>query len=93
MIDLLPDNIRALLHLSEISHTMSHPDRLGLKVGDEVKVKYLGRDEVTDRIQVSRKVLLDPPVRPSRSSKDEQQIHTVRFPNHMHYMRYRTMIR
>lgn len=59
MIDLLPDKIRTLIHNSEISHN-KYTDRHGLKIGDEVKVKYLGKNENTNKIMVSRKILLDP---------------------------------
>ena len=34
-----------------------HPEVLGFKVGDEISVKYLGRDPVTGQVRLSRKVL------------------------------------
>lgn len=36
---------------------MAHPSALGLEVGQEIKVKYFGRDPVSGFMRLSRKVL------------------------------------
>ena len=61
MITLLPSNATALLHSNELAHSPSFPLAMGYKVGDEIEVKYMGKDELTGRLNVSRKALLTPP--------------------------------
>lgn len=39
---------------------MAHPSALGLKVDDEIQVKYFGRDPVSGFMRLSRKVLQGP---------------------------------
>lgn len=36
---------------------MAHPSALGLEVGQEIQVKYFGRDPVSGFMRLSRKVL------------------------------------
>jgi polyribonucleotide nucleotidyltransferase len=36
---------------------IAHPSALGLKVGQEIMVKYYGRDPVSGAVRLSRKVL------------------------------------
>ncbi len=61
MINLLPSNATALLHSNELDHAPSFPLKMGYKVGDEIEVKYVGKDELTGRLSVSRKALLPSP--------------------------------
>lgn len=39
---------------------IDHPSALGLKVGDEIQVKYFARDPHSGQIRLSRKVLQSP---------------------------------
>lgn len=43
------------------SFQVSHPSALNLKVGDQFKVKYFGRDPISGYMRLSRKVLHSPP--------------------------------
>jgi polyribonucleotide nucleotidyltransferase len=62
----------ALLHLSQMDHKMvRHPSVLGLRRGDVIDVKYLGKDPVTDKNRVSRKALLPSPEMPSEKDAHE----------------------
>jgi polyribonucleotide nucleotidyltransferase len=56
-VELIP-GVEALLHVSQYSkeHVKNISDYL--KVGDEVKVKYLGKDE-RGRLKITRKDILD----------------------------------
>jgi hypothetical protein len=38
---------------------IDHPSALGLNVGDELQVKYFGRDPVSGTMRLSRKILLN----------------------------------
>ncbi|XP_026480125.1 polyribonucleotide nucleotidyltransferase 1, mitochondrial-like [Ctenocephalides felis] len=59
MVQLYKDMPPALLHNSQLDHRkVSHPSALGLEVGNEIQVKYFGRDPVSGLIRLSRKVLL-----------------------------------
>ncbi|XP_055332105.1 polyribonucleotide nucleotidyltransferase 1, mitochondrial-like isoform X2 [Paramacrobiotus metropolitanus] len=46
---------------------IAHPDVLGFEVGQEISVKYFGRDPATGRHRVSRKVLMSVPTSAARS--------------------------
>ena len=74
IIELLPDNIRTLLHSSQISYAHMHPLKLGFNVGDMLKVKYLGRDEITSKLILSRKVLLDPSALSQEQDKENHMV-------------------
>lgn len=51
----------ALLHNSQLDQRkVAHPSALGLKVDDEIQVKYFGRDPVSGFMRLSRKVLQGP---------------------------------
>jgi polyribonucleotide nucleotidyltransferase len=57
---------------------IDHPSALGLNVGDELQVKYFGRDPVSGTMRLSRKILLNTggigPVRNMISTeKDEKR--------------------
>lgn len=61
MVTLYSSMIPTLLPNSQLDQRkIHHPDVLGLNVGDEIKVKYFGRDPVNGRIRLSRKVLQGP---------------------------------
>ncbi|KAG9433798.1 polyribonucleotide nucleotidyltransferase 1, mitochondrial [Apis mellifera carnica] len=61
MVTLYPTMMPTLLPNSQLDQRkIHHPDVLGLNVGDEIKVKYFGRDPVNGRIRLSRKILQIP---------------------------------
>lgn len=58
MLTLYPSMPPTLLHNSQLDQRkVSHPSALGLKVNDEIQVKYFGRDPVSGFMRLSRKVL------------------------------------
>ncbi|XP_017288428.1 polyribonucleotide nucleotidyltransferase 1, mitochondrial [Kryptolebias marmoratus] len=61
MVKLYPNMSPVLLHNSQLDHKrIQHPTALGLEVGQEIQVKYFGRDPTDGRMRLSRKVLLSP---------------------------------
>jgi polyribonucleotide nucleotidyltransferase len=50
---------------------VNHPVALGLEVGDEIQVKYFGRDPVSGLMRLSRKVLQGPASAVVRSLGDK----------------------
>ncbi|KAL1512656.1 hypothetical protein ABEB36_002215 [Hypothenemus hampei] len=58
MVTLYPGMPPALLHNSQLdTRKVGHPSVLGLDVGQELQVKYFGRDPVSGLMRLSRKVL------------------------------------
>ncbi|CAH0551408.1 unnamed protein product [Brassicogethes aeneus] len=58
MVTLYPGMPPALLHNSQLDQRkVAHPTALGLDVGQELQVKYFGRDPVSGLMRLSRKVL------------------------------------
>ncbi|KAK4884450.1 hypothetical protein RN001_000721 [Aquatica leii] len=58
MVTLYPDMPPALLHNSQLDQRkVSHPSALGVEVGQQMQVKYFGRDPVSGLMRLSRKVL------------------------------------
>uniref|UniRef100_W8AY65 polyribonucleotide nucleotidyltransferase n=1 Tax=Ceratitis capitata TaxID=7213 RepID=W8AY65_CERCA len=58
MVILYPSMPPALLHNSQLDQRkIAHPSALGLEVGQEIQVKYFGRDPVSGFMRLSRKVL------------------------------------
>ncbi|CAH1972509.1 unnamed protein product [Acanthoscelides obtectus] len=58
MVTLYPGMPPALLHNSQLDQRkIAHPSALGLEVGQEIQVKYFGRDPVSGLMRLSRKVL------------------------------------
>lgn len=58
MVTLYPNMTPALLHNTQLDQRkVAHPSALGLEVGQEISVKYFGRDPVSGRMRLSRKVL------------------------------------
>jgi len=61
MVTLYSNMIPALLPNSQLDQRkIHHPSALGLEVGQEIQVKYFGRDPVSGQIRISRKVLQAP---------------------------------
>ncbi|CAN9499610.1 unnamed protein product [Ophioblennius macclurei] len=61
MVKLYPNMSAVLLHNSQLDHKrIKHPSALGLDVGQEIQVKYFGRDPTDGRMRLSRKVLQSP---------------------------------
>lgn len=61
MLTLYPSMPPTLLHNSQLDQRkVAHPSALGLKVDDEIQVKYFGRDPVSGFMRLSRKVLQGP---------------------------------
>lgn len=61
MVTLYPSMPPALLHNSQLDvRKVAHPSALGLEVGQEISVKYFGRDPVSGLMRLSRKVLQSP---------------------------------
>ncbi|KAM9364268.1 polyribonucleotide nucleotidyltransferase 1, mitochondrial [Pholidichthys leucotaenia] len=61
MVKLYPNMSAVLLHNSQLDHKrIKHPSVLGLEVGQEIQVKYFGRDPTDGRMRLSRKVLQSP---------------------------------
>lgn len=61
MVTLYPSMPPTLLHNSQLDQRkVAHPSALGLAVGQEIPVKYFGRDPVSGMMRLSRKVLQSP---------------------------------
>ncbi|XP_077991043.1 polyribonucleotide nucleotidyltransferase 1, mitochondrial-like [Glandiceps talaboti] len=61
MVKLYPNMTPALLHNSQLDvRRVSHPSVLGLEAGQEISVKFYGRDPATGQMRLSRKVLMAP---------------------------------
>ncbi|XP_021946408.1 polyribonucleotide nucleotidyltransferase 1, mitochondrial [Folsomia candida] len=61
MVTLYPNMQPALLHNSQLDQRkILHPSAVGLEVGQEINVKYFGRDPVSGGMRLSRKVLQVP---------------------------------
>ncbi|KAF4528142.1 hypothetical protein B566_EDAN011158 [Ephemera danica] len=61
MVTLYPGMNPTLLHNSQLDQRkINHPSALGLEEGQEIQVKYFGRDPVSGMIRMSRKVLQGP---------------------------------
>uniref|UniRef100_A0A8D8M820 polyribonucleotide nucleotidyltransferase n=1 Tax=Cacopsylla melanoneura TaxID=428564 RepID=A0A8D8M820_9HEMI len=58
LVTLYPNMPPALLHNSQLDQKkIGHPSALGLEEGQEIQVKYFGRDPVSGLMRLSRKVL------------------------------------
>lgn len=58
MVTLYPSMSPALLYNSQLDQRkINHASALGLEVGQEIQVKYFGRDPATGTMRLSRKVL------------------------------------
>lgn len=58
MVSMHPNMEPVLLHLKELDkRKVGHPSALDLQVGQQIQVKYFGRDSVTGFLRLSRRVL------------------------------------
>jgi len=61
MLTLYSNMVPVLLPNSQLDQRkIHHPSALGLEIGQEIQVKYFGRDPVSGQIRISRKVLQEP---------------------------------
>lgn len=75
MVKLYPNMSAVLLHNSQLDHKrIKHPSALGLEVGQQIQVKYFGRDPTDGRMRLSRKVLQSPAAAAVRSLSDRHSI-------------------
>ncbi|XP_059610157.1 polyribonucleotide nucleotidyltransferase 1, mitochondrial [Phlebotomus argentipes] len=73
MVTLYPSMPPALLHNSQLDQRkIAHPSVLGLEVGQEIQVKYFGRDPVSGYMRLSRKVLQGPSTTVRNLDRSEQ---------------------
>uniref|UniRef100_A0A1B0GPF7 polyribonucleotide nucleotidyltransferase n=1 Tax=Phlebotomus papatasi TaxID=29031 RepID=A0A1B0GPF7_PHLPP len=73
MVTLYPSMPPALLHNSQLDQRkIAHPSVLGLEVGQEIQVKYFGRDPVSGFMRLSRKVLQGPSTTVRNLDRSEQ---------------------
>ncbi|XP_042358641.1 polyribonucleotide nucleotidyltransferase 1, mitochondrial [Plectropomus leopardus] len=75
MVKLYPNMSAVLLHNSQLDHKrIKHPTALGLEVGQQIQVKYFGRDPTDGRMRLSRKVLQSPAATVVRTMSEKQSI-------------------
>lgn len=75
MVKLYPNMSAVLLHNSQLDHKrIKHPSALGLEVGQQIQVKYFGRDPTDGRMRLSRKVLQSPAATIVKTLSDKQSI-------------------
>ncbi|XP_022537599.2 polyribonucleotide nucleotidyltransferase 1, mitochondrial [Astyanax mexicanus] len=75
MVKLYPNMTPVLLHNSQLDHKrIKHPSALGLEVGQQIQVKYFGRDPTDGRMRLSRKVLHSPTATVVKTLNDKQSI-------------------
>ncbi|XP_028580953.2 polyribonucleotide nucleotidyltransferase 1, mitochondrial isoform X2 [Podarcis muralis] len=75
MVKLYPNMTPVLLHNSQLDQRkIKHPSALGLEVGQEIQVKYFGRDPTDGRMRLSRKVLQSPATTVVKTLSDKSNI-------------------
>uniref|UniRef100_A0A7N6AF41 polyribonucleotide nucleotidyltransferase n=1 Tax=Anabas testudineus TaxID=64144 RepID=A0A7N6AF41_ANATE len=75
MVKLYPNMSAVLLHNSQLDHKrIKHPSALGLEVGQQIQVKYFGRDPTDGRMRLSRKVLQSPATTVVKTLSEKQSI-------------------
>lgn len=75
MVKLYPNMSAVLLHNSQLDHKrIKHPSALGLEVGQQIQVKYFGRDPTDGRMRLSRKVLQSPAATLVKTLSEKQSI-------------------
>uniref|UniRef100_A0A669Q5U1 polyribonucleotide nucleotidyltransferase n=1 Tax=Phasianus colchicus TaxID=9054 RepID=A0A669Q5U1_PHACC len=75
MVKLYPNMTPVLLHNSQLDQRkIKHPSALGLEVGQEIQVKYFGRDPTDGRMRLSRKVLQSPATTVLKTLTDKNSI-------------------
>ncbi|XP_071650165.1 polyribonucleotide nucleotidyltransferase 1, mitochondrial [Temnothorax longispinosus] len=74
MVTLYSNMVPGLLPNSQLDQRkIHHPSALGLEVGQEIQVKYFGRDPVSGQIRISRKVLQTPTSIPKTLHRDDAE--------------------
>ncbi|XP_062934367.1 polyribonucleotide nucleotidyltransferase 1, mitochondrial isoform X2 [Cynocephalus volans] len=75
MVKLYPNMTAVLLHNTQLDQRkIKHPTALGLEVGQEIQVKYFGRDPADGRMRLSRKVLQSPATTVVRTLNERNSI-------------------
>ncbi|KAL0964527.1 hypothetical protein UPYG_G00325190 [Umbra pygmaea] len=75
MVKLYPNMGAVLLHNSQLDHKrIKHPSALGFEVGQQIQVKYFGRDPTDGRMRLSRKVLQSPVATVVKTLSEKQSI-------------------
>ncbi|KAM6221166.1 polyribonucleotide nucleotidyltransferase 1, mitochondrial [Rhynchocyon petersi] len=75
MVKLYPNMTAVLLHNTQLDQRkIRHPTALGLEVGQEIQVKYFGRDPADGRMRLSRKVLQSPATSVVKTLNDRSSI-------------------
>uniref|UniRef100_A0A8K9UM48 polyribonucleotide nucleotidyltransferase n=1 Tax=Oncorhynchus mykiss TaxID=8022 RepID=A0A8K9UM48_ONCMY len=75
MVKLYPNMSAVLLHNSQLDHKrIKHPSAIGLEVGQQIQVKYFGRDPTDGRMRLSRKVLQSPAATVVKTLSEKQSI-------------------
>ncbi|XP_013370178.1 PREDICTED: polyribonucleotide nucleotidyltransferase 1, mitochondrial isoform X2 [Chinchilla lanigera] len=75
MVKLYPNMTAVLLHNTQLDQRkIKHPSALGLEVGQEIQVKYFGRDPADGRMRLSRKVLQSPATSVVKTLSDRNSI-------------------
>ncbi|XP_044145352.1 polyribonucleotide nucleotidyltransferase 1, mitochondrial [Bufo gargarizans] len=75
MVKLYPNMTPVLLHNSQLDHRkIQHPNALGFEIGQQIQVKYFGRDPTDGRMRLSRKVLQSPASTVTRTLSDKNSI-------------------
>ncbi|XP_056904006.1 polyribonucleotide nucleotidyltransferase 1, mitochondrial [Takifugu flavidus] len=75
MVKLYPNMSPVLLHNSQLDHKrIKHPSALGFEVGQQIQVKYFGRDPTDGRMRLSRKVLQSPVATVVKTLSEKQSI-------------------
>uniref|UniRef100_A0A8B9NBP0 Polyribonucleotide nucleotidyltransferase 1, mitochondrial n=1 Tax=Accipiter nisus TaxID=211598 RepID=A0A8B9NBP0_9AVES len=75
MVKLYPNMTPVLLHNSQLDQRkIKHPSALGLEVGQEIQVKYFGRDPTDGRMRLSRKILQAPATTVLKTLTDKNSI-------------------
>ncbi|XP_074501383.1 polyribonucleotide nucleotidyltransferase 1, mitochondrial [Sebastes fasciatus] len=83
MVKLYPNMSAVLLHNSQLDHKrIKHPSALGLEVGQQIQVKYFGRDPTDGRMRLSRKVLQSPAATVVKTLSEKQSISVGSSNNH-----------
>ncbi|XP_034283139.1 polyribonucleotide nucleotidyltransferase 1, mitochondrial [Pantherophis guttatus] len=75
MVKLYPNMTPVLLHNSQLDQRkIKHPSAIGLQIGQEIQVKYFGRDPTDGRMRLSRKVLQSPATSVVKTLSDNKSI-------------------
>ncbi|XP_061083928.1 polyribonucleotide nucleotidyltransferase 1, mitochondrial [Conger conger] len=75
MVKLYPNMTPVLLHNTQLDHKrIRHPSALGLEAGQQIQVKYFGRDPIDGRMRLSRKVLWAPTASLVKTVSEKQSI-------------------